>query len=69
MAAAGAVSCNAIVAVTFAQLLSFTAEYDALLPQDTELAQKTNIPDVFGATSDDTSGLRIVSLLEASTKL
>ena len=42
------------------------AEYDGLLPQDTELAQKTNVPDVFGATQDDTAGLRIVSLQEVS---
>lgn len=42
------------------------AEYDGLLPQDTELAQKTNVPDIFGATTDDTSNLRIVSLHEAS---
>lgn len=40
------------------------AEYDGLLPQDTELAQKTNVPDVFGATQEDTQGLRIVSLEE-----
>ena len=40
------------------------AEYDRLLPQDTELAQKTNVPDVFGATTEDTNGLRIVSLHE-----
>lgn len=43
------------------------AEYDGLLPQDTELAQKTNVPDVFGATQEDTQGLRIVSLEEVST--
>ena len=43
------------------------AEYDGLLPQDTELAQKTNVPDVFGATQDDTDGLRIVSLQEVSS--
>ena len=42
------------------------AEYDGLLPQDTELAQKTNVPDVFGATQEDTQGLRIVSLEEVS---
>jgi len=42
------------------------AEYDGLLPQDTELAQKTNVPDVFGATTEDTNGLRIVSLHEVS---
>lgn len=35
-----------------------------MLPQDTELAQQTNVPDVFGATTDDTAGLRIVSLYE-----
>ena len=44
------------------------AEYDALLPQDTELAQQTNVPDVFGATTEDTQGLRIVSLYEVSTE-
>lgn len=43
-----------------------TAEYDGLLPQDTELAQKINVPDVFGATTEDTNGLRIVSLHEVS---
>ena len=42
------------------------AEYDGLLPQDTELAQKTNVPDVFGATQEDTEGLRIVSLEEVN---
>ena len=42
----------------------YAAEYDGLLPQDTELAQKTNVPDVFGATQEDTQGLRIVSLEE-----
>ncbi len=42
------------------------AEYDGLLPQDTELAQKINVPDVFGATTEDTNGLRIVSLHEVS---
>ncbi len=42
------------------------AEYDGLLPQDTELAQKINVPDVFGATTEDTDGLRIVSLHEVS---
>ena len=41
-------------------------EYDGLLPQDTELAPKTNVPDVFGATTEDTIGLRIVSLHEVS---
>ena len=40
------------------------AEYDGLLPQDTELAQQTNVPDVFGATTEDTQGMRIVSLYE-----
>ena len=45
------------------------AEYDGLLPQDTELAQKTNVPDVFGATTDDTDGLRIVSLVEVSMSM
>ena len=40
------------------------AEFDGLLPQDTELAQQTNVPDVFGATTEDTQGLRIVSLYE-----
>ncbi|KAL3140587.1 hypothetical protein ABBQ32_005160 [Trebouxia sp. C0010 RCD-2024] len=39
-------------------------ECDSLLPQDSELAQKTNVPDVFGATQEDTDGLRIVSLEE-----
>lgn len=39
-------------------------ECDTLLPQDSELAQKTNVPDVFGATQEDTDGLRIVSLEE-----
>lgn len=47
----------------FSKLL-YLAEYDGLLPQDTELAQKTNVPDVFGATTEDTNGLRIVSLHE-----
>lgn len=47
----------------FSKLL-YLAEYDRLLPQDTELAQKTNVPDVFGATTEDTNGLRIVSLHE-----
>ena len=42
------------------------AEYDGLLPQQTELAQKTNVPDVFGATQEDTQGLRIVSLEEVN---
>ena len=42
------------------------AEYDGLLPQDTELAQRINVPDVFGATTEDTNGLRIVSLHEVS---
>ncbi len=42
------------------------AEYDGLLPQDPELAQKMNVPDVFGATTEDTDGLRIVSLHEVS---
>ena len=41
-------------------------EYDGLLPQDTELAQRINVPDVFGATTEDTNGLRIVSLHEVS---
>lgn len=44
-------------------------ECDSLLPQDTELAQKTNVPDVFGATQEDTDGLRIVSLEEVSPAL
>ncbi|KAL0027862.1 hypothetical protein WJX77_011371 [Trebouxia sp. C0004] len=47
----------------FSKLL-YLAEYDGLLPQDTELARKTNVPDVFGATTEDTNGLRIVSLHE-----
>ena len=42
------------------------AESDGLLPQQTELAQKTNVPDVFGATQEDTQGLRIVSLEEVN---
>ena len=45
------------------------AEYDGLLPQDTELAQQTNVPDVFGATTEDTQGLRIVSLFEVCCSL
>lgn len=47
-------------------LLVYAAEYNGLLPQDTELAQKTNVPDVFGATQEDTQGLRIVSLEEVT---
>ena len=41
-------------------------EYDGLLPQDTELAQKTSVAEVFGATQEDTAGLRIVTLQEVS---
>lgn len=50
-------------------ILATIAEFDGLLPQDTELAQQTNVPDVFGATIEDTQGLRIVSLYEVSSQV
>lgn len=39
-------------------------ECDSLLPHVAELANKTNVPDVFGATQEDTERLRIVNLEE-----
>ena len=42
------------------------AESDKILAQDSEVAEKLKLPDIFGATEDDTSSLRIVSLYEVS---
>ena len=50
-------------------LMPTFAEHDGLLPQDTELAFNTNVPDVFGATTEDTNDLRIVSLYEVGIQL
>ena len=40
------------------------AENEQLIRQDTPAAQKADIAGVFGATEDDTSKLRIISLTE-----
>ena len=42
------------------------AESDKILGQDSDVAEKLKLPDIFGATEDDTSSLRIVSLYEVS---
>jgi hypothetical protein len=41
----------------------FGAEYDGLLPQESEEAKNLDLPGIFGATEDDTAKLRIVSLV------
>ncbi len=43
------------------------AESDKILAQDSEVAEKLRLPDIFGATEDDTNSLRIVSLYEVSS--
>ncbi|KAK9819193.1 hypothetical protein WJX74_001239 [Apatococcus lobatus] len=47
----------------FSKLL-FLAEMEELLPQDSEAAQSIRLHHIFGATEDDMSKLRIVSLYE-----
>ena len=42
------------------------AESEKLLSQTGEAAAKLSIPNIFGATDDDTDSLRIVSLYEVS---
>ena len=42
------------------------AESEKILAQDGPAAEKLKLPDIFGATEDDTSSLRIVSLYEVS---
>lgn len=42
----------------------FYAEYEPLIPPNSPAAEAVNIPKIFGATSDDTDRLRIVSLYE-----
>ena len=42
------------------------AESDKILAQDSKVAEKLKLPDIFGATEDDTNSLRIVSLYEVS---
>ena len=43
------------------------AESDKILAQDSAVAEKLRLPDIFGATEDDTNSLRIVSLYEVSS--
>jgi hypothetical protein len=50
-------------AKTYHVLLSAT-ESEKILDQDSEAASSLSIPRIFGATDDDTDGLRIVSLYE-----
>ena len=45
----------------------FHAESDKILAQDSAVAEKLRLPDIFGATEDDTNSLRIVSLYEVSS--
>ncbi|CAL5220883.1 g2973 [Coccomyxa viridis] len=47
----------------FSKLL-YLAESDKILAQDSAVAEKLRLPDIFGATEDDTNSLRIVSLYE-----
>lgn len=42
------------------------AETEDLLPQESEAAQSIKLHHIFGATEDDMSKLRIVSLYEVS---
>ena len=42
------------------------AESDKILAQDGPAAENLRLPDIFGATEDDASSLRIVSLYEVS---
>ncbi|EIE23581.1 hypothetical protein COCSUDRAFT_47354 [Coccomyxa subellipsoidea C-169] len=47
----------------FSKIL-FLAESEKILDQESEAAQNLSIPKIFGATDEDTDGLRIVSLYE-----
>ena len=42
------------------------AESEKILAQDGPAAENLKLPDIFGATEDDASSLRIVSLYEVS---
>ena len=46
--------------------LPVCAESEKILAQDGPAAENLNLPDIFGATEDDASSLRIVSLYEVS---
>ena len=43
------------------------AESEKTLAQESPAAENLKLPDIFGATEDDTSSLRIVSLYEVSS--
>ncbi len=45
------------------------AESEKILDQESEAAQNLSIPKIFGATDEDTDGLRIVSLYEVGASL
>eukprot|EP00884_Botryococcus_braunii_P015534 jgi/Botrbrau1/2664/Bobra.0203s0013.2 len=47
----------------FSKIL-YLAEYEQLLPQESDAAKGLDIPSIFGATDDDTAKLRIISLVQ-----